>query len=193
MRHTATAALAVVLLPLAGCGGLTPEEARAAGPVPAAGVRSGAAYNGEDVMFAQMLLAHNRLGVRIAKLAEGRRVRGEVATLLAAMATTQAAEARDMAVWLAGRGLPATADPAEHAAHGGMPGAGEEEIAAVENAPPAQFERKLLDMLIAHQDDAVQLARAELVAGTDPGIRKVAQRVDVSRSAQIDALLALRP
>ena len=72
-----------------------------------------------------------------------------------------------------------------------MPGTGRKEIAAVEKAAPADFEKKLLDTLIAHQDDAVQLAKAEVIAGRSPQVKLLAERIEASRTGQIRHMLHL--
>jgi uncharacterized protein (DUF305 family) len=148
-------------------------------------------YNPADVMFLQMMMAHNGQGVRLARLAPDRATREEVRTLAAAIATTQETEAASMSERLIGWRQPATAGADEHAAHGGMPGVGEEEIAAVADAAPADFEKKFLNMMIAQQDDAIQLARMEVATGLNAEVKAVAERVDASRSAQIKQMLAL--
>ncbi|MFF0308072.1 DUF305 domain-containing protein [Streptosporangium sp. NPDC004379] len=147
--------------------------------------------NAADVMFLQMMGPHNGQGVRLARLARDRPARPEVRTLAAAIATTQEAEAATMTGWLRGWGRPLTADPGEHAAHGGMPGLTETEIGSVADAPPAEFERRFLNMVIAQQDDAVQLARLEAATGVNPEVRALAGRIEASRTAQIRRMLAL--
>ena len=81
------------------------------------------------------------------------------------------------------------ADEAAHAAHGGMPGTSAEEIAVLEKTTGVAFERAFLNMLIAHQDDAVQVARMETAGGINPRAVALAQRVDASRTAQIKQML----
>ncbi|WP_326643766.1 DUF305 domain-containing protein [Streptosporangium sp. NBC_01755] len=67
-----------------------------------------------------------------------------------------------------------------------------EEVAALTAAPPAEFERRFLDMLIAQQDDASQMAKVEVVTGLHAEVTEMAKRVAVSRTAQIAQMLALR-
>lgn len=92
---------------------------------------------------------------------------------------------------LIGWGRPVTAEAGEHAAHGGMPGPNKVEIAAVADAAPADFETAFLNMLIAQQDDAVQMARAETADGRNPEVKALAARIEASRAAQIKQMLAL--
>jgi uncharacterized protein (DUF305 family) len=46
-------------------------------------------------------------------------------------------------------------------------------------------------MMIAHQDDAIQMARMEESSGINPEARALAGRIDRSRTAQIQQMLAL--
>ena len=151
----------------------------------------GADFNPADVMFLQMMAVHNNQGVELARLAADRATRQEVRTLAAAVAATQETEAASMSAWLSGWSQPATAEPDEHTAHGGMPGASKEAIAAIAGAAPADFEGKFLNMMIAQQDDAIQMARVETATGLNSKVKELAGRIDTSRTAQIKQMLAL--
>jgi uncharacterized protein (DUF305 family) len=149
------------------------------------------AHNAVDVMFAQMMVPHHRQGIEIVGPAANRAANAEVRILAAAIATTQAAEADTMAGWLRAWGKPATAAANEHAAHGGMPGTSQAEMAALKRATGPDFDRTFLNMMIAHQDDAIQMARSEATSGVNPQATALAKRIDRSRSAQITQMLAL--
>ncbi|WP_440081676.1 DUF305 domain-containing protein [Streptosporangium sp. LJ11] len=161
-------------------------------PAPPAGTAAGVAFNAPDVMFLQMMVPHNTQGVRLVRLVRERPVRPEVKELAEAIGVTQERESASMSGLLNAWGRPATAKDDEHAAHGGMPGVSEEEMAALIAAPPAEFERRFLDMLIAQQDDAAQMAKVEVATGLHSQVTEMARRVDVSRTAQIAQMLALR-
>lgn len=183
--------LAVAALPAVGCspgGGDEPGRARA-GSAPAEA--PGRTYNATDVMFLQMLLPHHGQGLEIVRMAEGRATRAEVRTLAAAIEVTQADEIKAMAGWLTSWGQPLRAEDDAHAAHGGMPGTTAEEIAVLEKTTGEDFERRFLNMLIAHQDDAVQIATMETSGGENPSAKALAERVARSRAAQIRQMLAL--
>jgi uncharacterized protein (DUF305 family) len=171
------------MLAVAGCSG---GGANGSGPQ----TETAAAFNDTDVMFLQMMVPHHREGIEIVEYARDRATNPELKTLAAAIAVTQADEVKAMAGWLTAWGQPATADAAAHAAHGGMPGTSTQEIARLGEAPPAEFERLFLNMLIAHQDDAVQIARLER-AGVNPEAKSLARRIELSRAAQIEQMLAM--
>ncbi|MFI0412483.1 DUF305 domain-containing protein, partial [Actinomadura sp. 3N508] len=191
VKYGALALLAAcVLLVFAQCG--------AAGGSPSGGSapasRGGDGFNSTDVMFLQMMLPHQEQGVKLVRLAKRHAVRPEVKLLAAAIETTQVAEAKEMQQRLRGWRRPLRAESSEHASHGGMPETTDAELAALERTPPDRFEREFLNLLIGHQDDAVQMARLETGSGEDGWTKRLAARVDRSRSAQIEQMLAiLRP
>jgi uncharacterized protein (DUF305 family) len=143
-------------------------------------------FNSADVMFLQMMVLHHGQGVRIARTAEDRPVRKNVRTLAKAIDTTQTQEIATMTTWLRTWRRPLTAKAHEHAAHGGMPMTSEAAITALSRSGD---ERSLLNTLIAHQDDAVQLARQESARGRNGQVKQLATRIDQSRSAQVQQML----
>ncbi|TDD79538.1 DUF305 domain-containing protein [Actinomadura rubrisoli] len=186
MKYGALALIAAcVLLLFAQCGA---AGGSSSAPVQA---RGGRGFNTTDVMFLQMMVPHQGQGVRLVRLARGHAVRPEIATLAAAIESTELSEIKSMAGRLRAWHRPATADPHSHAAHGGMPETSERELETLDRTPADRFERAFLNLLIAHQDDAVQMARMETGGGQDPWTRRLAQSVDRSRSAQITRMLAI--
>lgn len=193
---------------LAGCGAHSIQELRGeasahAGHGAASGVPSpsaappkgrsgGVAFNTPDVMFLQMMVAHNAQGARLVRLVRERPVRPEVRELAEAIGVTQEGESAVMSGLLTAWRQPTTAQDDEHTAHGGMPGVSEEEMKALAAAPEAEFERRFLDMMIAQQDDAAQMAKVAVATGLHSQATELARRVDVSRTAQIARMLSLR-
>jgi uncharacterized protein (DUF305 family) len=179
----------VVLLTAAlltsGCGGGGPTATATAGSTkPASG------HNAADVMFLQMLVPHHRQGLAIVRLARDRPLDRDVRQLADAIESTQASEVKTMAGWLRKWGEPPTAPADSHAGHGGMPQTSEAAIKALAKTPDAKFQREFLNLLIAHQDDAIQIARLELRTGRAAAARRLARQVDRSRTAQIKQMLA---
>jgi uncharacterized protein (DUF305 family) len=197
MKRSALAIACALLL--AGCGSAAATKPPAAAkPAAAAGSPSASAamppnVNATDVMFLQMMLPHHRQGIRLVRLAKDRPAREEIKILAAAIDATQSAELEMMSGWLRDWGQPETStDPHVHDAHGGVPETSLAEIAALQKATGADFEKKFLDAMIAHQDDAVQMAKLELGSGGYQGAKDFASRVDQSRSAQVKQMLKLR-
>ncbi|WP_158890716.1 DUF305 domain-containing protein [Amycolatopsis anabasis] len=142
-----------------------------------------------DVMFLQMMIPHHNQGVTLVRLARDRSAREDVKMLAAAIETTQISEIQTMAGWLRSWNKPPVAPPHAHDSHGGMPETSPDEVAALEKATGADFDRRFLNTMIAHQDDAVQIARMEVARGAFTAAKELATRIDRSRSAEIQQML----
>ncbi|MDH2429003.1 DUF305 domain-containing protein [Sphaerisporangium sp. TRM90804] len=173
MKRVAAALLAVLLLPACGAAAERPAE-----PV-----------NAEDVMFLQMMIPHHRQGIEIVRLAAARAKDPEVRTLASAIEVTQDGEVRRMTAWLRSWDQPLAAPSDAHAHHGGMPRSDRRQIAALGTTD--EFDRDFLNLLLAHQDDAVQMATVEAANGAHPQVRDWATQVERSREAQIEQMLRL--
>ncbi|MDQ7906217.1 DUF305 domain-containing protein [Phytohabitans sp. ZYX-F-186] len=187
-RRVAVALMAVLL---AGC---TASPA-APSTVDTPGAASGGLGN-TDVMFLQMILPHHRQGVELAGLGRAKGGRAELVQLAAAIEATQRDEVELMAGILADSGAPASAPappggPDPHAAHGGLPGTGEQQVAALRASTGTEFERRFLNTMMAHQGDAIALAKMELASGADPRLVDLAGRIERSRTAQIEQMQRL--
>ncbi|MDG4831490.1 DUF305 domain-containing protein [Solwaraspora sp. WMMD1047] len=192
---------------LAGCG-----SAPAGGPQPAgdrstqagsgpaggpASVPAAAAFNATDVMFLQMMLEQHAAAERLLALAAEQPLRPELATLAAAIQVTQRTEAETMTGWLRDWDQPVTADPAAHlapGAHGGhqvLRGTSTADLDLLRTTDATRFERTFLNILIAHQHNAIELARMETAGGAHPEAKALAHRIDTSRNGQIRQLLPM--
>jgi uncharacterized protein (DUF305 family) len=165
------AALSGLLLIIIGCGAAEPAEA----PV-----------NADDVMFVQMMVRHHRQGIEIAKVGAQRAAMPEIKTLTAAIESTQQNEVEMMLRWLHSWDQPLAAPSTGHEHHGGMPETDVKQIRALKTSK--SFDRDLLNLLIAHQDDAVQMAGMEVYNGANPAVKEWAKQVQASRKGQIDMM-----
>jgi uncharacterized protein (DUF305 family) len=175
--------IVVAALLLTGCAASVQE------PTPGAAPPAGSAFNANDVMFLQMMLPHLEQGQTIVGLAKDRAARADVKLLAAAIESTQADEIATMSARLRDWRQPLTAQVNSHSEHGGMPATADKEIAALRKTIGPDFERRFLNVMIARQDDAVQLAKVETAIGANPDTKQLADRVDRSRSAQIHQML----
>jgi uncharacterized protein (DUF305 family) len=158
----------------------------ACGPAEPAG---GDPVNAQDVMFVQMMVQHHRQGIEIARVGADRGATPEVRTLASAVAATQQSEVEMMLRWLHAWDQPLTPASDAHDHHGGMPETDRERIAALRRSK--DVERDFLNLLIAHQDDAVQMAGSEVAGGASPEVTRWAAQVQASRRAQIQQMLDL--
>ncbi|MCW2879461.1 MAG: hypothetical protein JWQ95_3561 [Sphaerisporangium sp.] len=186
MRRAALALVVAMSLPaLPACGAATASRTGAGTSIPAAT----GAVDAADVMFLQMMIPHQRQGMEMAALARTRAVRADVKTLAAAVEATERDEVRTMTAWLLGWGRSLAADPHAHQAHGGLHVTSPEDIASLRTMNGTDFERTFLNVLIAHQTNAIDMARTEVRTGTNAEVKSLAHRIDQSRTAQIKQML----
>lgn len=189
MRRRFAAVLVCAGLLLSACG-----TAAETGPAQVtAAVQAEGSYNETDVMFLQMMLAHHEQGLEMVRLARTAATRAEVRILAEAVDATQTDEAELMASWLTAWSQPTTVDhaPSAHADHGGLPATGPEELAALRKAKKAQFETTFLNLFVAHQHNAVEMAHLETKDGVNAQTKAFASRVQESRADQIRQMLTL--
>jgi uncharacterized protein (DUF305 family) len=150
-------------------------------------------HNATDVMYLQMMVAHHEQGLEMVRLAADRAQRPEVRILAEAVAATQADELKMMKSWLGKWSEPTTVDhaPSAHADHGGLPATGEQELKALRKAKGAAFETTFLNLFVAHQHNAVEMAQLEAQKGTNAETKALAERVKASRTDQIQQMLQL--
>ncbi|MEU4376746.1 DUF305 domain-containing protein [Pseudonocardia alni] len=150
-----------------------------------------ASSSSADVAFAQSMIPHHEQAVAMARLADGR-AGARVRDLAARIEAAQGPEIGRLQGFLADWG----AAPADHhGGHGDMAGmAGmmsDEQMAALGRASGAAFDRSFLQMMIAHHEGAVTMARAELDAGVDPRARELAQQIVDAQQAEIAEMRTL--
>lgn len=145
--------------------------------------------NADDVMFVQMMVQHHRQGIEIAKVGTARATTPEIRTLTAAIESTQQDEVEMMLRWLHSWDQPLQPGDGAHDHHGGLPETDVKRIRGLERSE--SFERDLLNLLIAHQGDAVRMAGTEVSNGANPAVKEWAGRVQASRKGQIDLMTDL--
>ncbi len=190
LRAAGAGLLAAVVL-LAGCKDVNRPAATPAAQGVAA-VAEGP-HNAYDVLFLQMMIGHQRQGLEMLRLGRTKGVREDVVNLAGAIDVTEAEEAERMTGWLTGWNEPATGtdDHSGHATHGGRPATGEEQVKALRDASGADFETKFLNLLIAHQHNAVEMAQQLKTNGQNAIVKQFAERVELSRTQQIQQMLVL--
>ncbi|GID94960.1 hypothetical protein Adi01nite_43720 [Amorphoplanes digitatis] len=178
---------------LLGACGTTPAAPPATVVATEAALQAGGAHNDTDVMYLQMMVAHHEQGLEMVRLAEKGASRAELKTLAKAIDVTQSDELKLMTGWLGQWSKPTTVDhaPSAHADHGGLPATGPEEIAALRKAKGAKFETAFLSLFVAHQHNAVEMAKMETTQGSNTEAKALAERVRLSRTDQIRQMLKL--
>ncbi|MER7537542.1 DUF305 domain-containing protein [Streptomyces sp. NPDC097704] len=162
------------------------SSATASASAPAAGADSApGAFNDADVMFAQMMIPHHEQALEMAKLADGRAEDPEVKKLVAAIEQAQDPEIQKMKSWLKGWGKPESAGHGGHAMAGMMSERDMKDLAATKGKA---FDRKFAELMIAHHDGAVAMAKDEQKSGGNATAKKLADDVVRTQSAEVDQL-----
>lgn len=189
------------LVALAGCGAGDGSPATAGAPISpvpqsATGAPASAEYNDADVMFLQMMIAHNSQGLEIVKLVHAKQAqKQELKDLAAAIEATQQTESSDMRNWLKSWGKPETGsmDPNAHHHHGGDGLTDKGLLEALSKKDGKEFTLDFADIFVAHQHNGVALARTELKDGKNPESKALAQRIMDSRTGEVQQIRTLIP
>ena len=150
-----------------------------------------------DVRFMQGMIGHHAQALEMTALLPSRTSREEMRLLARRIDASQADEIKMMQEWLTTRGarLP---DPHAHHAAGAslMPGmltAGE--MARLQAASGAEFDRLFLEFMIKHHEGALVMVK-ELFstpgAGQEADVFAFASDVDADQRMEIDRMLAMR-
>src|SRR5690625_2945483 len=115
-------------------------------------------------MFAQMMIVHHEGAIEMADLAVEQASSEEVRSLAERIYAAQGPEIEEMTSWLEAWGED-TAPMGGMEGHGGMDMEGmsqEEAMAELESLSGAEFDRRFLELMIAHHRGAVDMAQSEL-------------------------------
>lgn len=197
--RVAVVATAVVATAAGVAGGLLLAGSLLGSSVPAEG--------SADVGFARDMQAHHAQAVEMALLVRERTDDAELRQVALDIELTQQQQQGQMYGWLQVWGLPhassappmAWADGHGHGASRGnageqdpMPGmATAEQLAELAAADGANAERLFLELMIAHHEGGVAMARSALELAEEPAVRRLAQAVVDSQTAEIAVLRAL--
>lgn len=162
-----------------------PNQTRLASPVPAA------KPNAADVTFMQMMIPHHQQALEMSVLAPKQASDPQVKALAARIDASQTAEISGMQSWLrkyvkrpaAGHHGHGTAGAPSHATMPGMATA--EQLAQLRAAQGAEFDRLYLNLMIAHHEGALTMARDALAKGTDTVVLEMAKDTLTGQQAEI--------
>jgi uncharacterized protein (DUF305 family) len=197
---SAAAFVAGALVFLTGCGGdggessmaghgMSPTNSATA-PTTAA-TQSSAVFNDADVMFAQMMIPHHQQAVEMAESAETRASDKEIKELAAKIKAAQDPEIQTMQGWLTAWGKPLPSggmDDMQGMDHG-MPGMmSEGDMKQLEGAKGAAFDKMFAQMMVAHHNGAIDMARTEQAQGADPQVKELAKTIETSQQAEVEQM-----
>lgn len=145
-----------------------------------------------DSMFAQMMIPHHEQALEMAALVPERSAAPEVTALAAEIDAAQGPEIEQMRRWLEEWGLETDIDLAEHEDHLGMEGMlSDAEMAALEAASGAEFDRLWLEGMIRHHEGAVTMAETQLASGIHEPSRELAEEIIRTQQAEITRMRAM--
>ncbi|WP_246607804.1 DUF305 domain-containing protein [Paractinoplanes toevensis] len=183
----------IVPLALGACGTATPSPAPTVTAKSVAEIQAGDDYNDTDVMFLQMLAYHQKQGLEMTTTAASRSADPQLKTLAQAVQATEKDELSMMQAWLTQWGKATDVDTAAslHADHGGLPATGPAEIKALKTVSAAGFDTAFLNLFLAHQHNAIEMAHLETTQGQNKEAKAFAVRVRESRQAEVQQMLKL--
>ncbi|MEU3072707.1 DUF305 domain-containing protein [Streptomyces laurentii] len=175
---------------LAACGGAdTSDDAMSGmdhgGKTSAAASPAAGGFNDADVMFAQMMIPHHEQALEMAKLADGRAADAEVKKLVEDIKKAQDPEIQKMKSWLKTWNKPEAMAGGGHSMAGMMSEQDMKDLAATKGKA---FDRKFAELMIAHHEGAVDMAKTEQTGGSDAEAKKVADDVVRTQAAEIAQL-----
>lgn len=160
-----------------------------------------------DAGFARDMSDHHAQAVEMALVMVGRTENPDIRILATDILLTQQAQVGMMRGWLDLWGLPRSsleprmawmgdaarddqmAGMGSMEEDGRMPGmATDEEIAGLRELPPAEADRRFLELMIRHHEGGVAMAQAGLDLGEQPVVRRLAEAVLTSQRFEIDAM-----
>jgi uncharacterized protein (DUF305 family) len=173
--RTILIALATALLAACGRGAAT--------PLPAA---QAAAFNDADVRFLQDMIPHHQQAIDMAMLVNGRTRRPELVKLASRISTGQDAEIRTMQAWLSRWNRPAPAGDGMQSDRSQVPGMlAEGQLDWLETLQDVQFDLAFLTMMRTHHGGAIEVAEAELRAGSAAEVKALAKRMIAAQQTEI--------
>jgi uncharacterized protein (DUF305 family) len=177
MRRILLALAAAIVLAACSQGG---EEQGSAPATPAP--------NDADVTFAQNMIPHHQQAIDMAKLVDTHTERPELRQLASSIVTAQGQEITQLQGWLSSWGKPATP---EGMGHGGMemPGTmSEADMNRLMDLNEADFDLAFVEMMAAHHQGAIDMAKTELEEGSLPEVKQFAQKVIDDQQKEVDQL-----
>lgn len=172
------------------------------GPAPATRTAAnGDEFNGADVEFAADMIQHHAQALSMVDLTVSRDLDPEVQALAEDVREAQGPEIEQLTGWLTDWDEPVPETVRDHAnAHGegepemdsDMPGMmSSQEIADLEAAEGARFERLWLAMMTEHHEGAIEMARTEQTEGTFGPAVQLAETIESAQQAEISTMESL--
>ena len=192
------ALLAASALILTACGGNNDDDSTAhmpgmgtSGPMSSGGSMM-SNFNDADVTFASDMITHHRQAVEMAQLASTRAKSLEVKDLAAQIEGAQGPEIQTMSSWLRSWGHAVPEEMAGMDMSGSMPGMmSGQEMTMLQGLTGAGFDKKFLQMMIAHHRGAIEMAKTEQSDGENSKAKGLAAQIQKAQTAEITQMQGL--
>jgi uncharacterized protein (DUF305 family) len=152
------------------------------------------AHNTADVAFATDMIPHHGQAVQMADLALSKATNAQLKTLAAQIKAAQDPEIATMSGWLKAWGSPVPSASMGTGSMGGMAMNGmmsAQQMTQLGQASGPAFDKLWVQMMIAHHQGALAMARIELSAGGDAASKALAQSISDSQSKEIATMQSL--
>lgn len=192
------AVFAMVAIVVSGCGGndmANMGSGTTSSTAAAAPGKQAVGNNAADATFATEMVAHHTQAIDMATMAPTRSTNPKVLDLAKRVEAAQDPEIQKMNEWLKAWGVTSTSMPGMD--HGSMPGGSmpgmmtDAEMASLEKAKGAEFDKMWLDMMIKHHEGAVEMAKTELEKGSNTEAKKLAQEIIDAQQKEITEMKGL--
>lgn len=154
---------------------------------------AGGQHNEADVAFAQGMIPHHRQAIEMSELANSNAGSSEVKALAEQIMAAQDPEIETMTGWLEDWG--GSVEDGGMDMGSGMSGMSgmmsQTEMADLESATGAAFDRMFLEMMTRHHQGAVEMAQRELEQGEFGPAQELAQMIIDSQKAEIEEMQGL--
>jgi uncharacterized protein (DUF305 family) len=186
---------AAVVLGAAACGGNGDAGGHSMGEPSTSAPAAASQHNDQDVLFAQLMIPHHQQAIEMSEQAATRAAGPEVKELARQIEQAQGPEIKTMTGWLTEWGAEL---PGEGGGHGSMghgselPGMmSEQDMAKLNGATGAEFDRMFLSMMIEHHEGAIAMAKDERAKGSHAPAKAMAGQIITAQNAEITKMRQL--
>ena len=140
-----------------------------------------------DIMFAQMMIPHHEQAITMADLAldPSAKASGQVRDFAKDIKDAQDLEIQTMEGWLEDWDAPTANSSGMDHGSGMMT---QEEMAKLESATGAEFDKQWLTLMIKHHQGAVTMAEQVLTTTEDDAVERMAKAIVKAQKAEIKAM-----
>lgn len=146
----------------------------------------GSLYNQADAFFMRMMIPHHGQALEMAALAPDRAKHPQIRAIASRITAAQKPEIAVFQAWLKQRGLSENEAGHNHAGMKGMQPP--EAMRALASLSGDAFDKMFVDMMVAHHEGAIAMARDVLAAGRDQRVEEMATNIAAEQGVEITRL-----